>query len=194
MAAMGLNLSNPYFQNPFFQNMASLLYGNPPGHPWGPQLSNKTVASMWMNNDAKQLPPPHEEEEVFTFILTNFFVAFSSLLNYSNKYFITYVINSSEISNLWTNTCYMFIHVFFCPKMKLSLAVFKTIVIFVRLMMRKWEWPKRMRTTCPPNWNWAGSIQIRLWKRHPSLPSPRPMSGKFYPFASLIKYFIFAFE
>ncbi|KAK9886438.1 hypothetical protein WA026_016716 [Henosepilachna vigintioctopunctata] len=59
MAALGVN--GPYIQNPFFQNMAALLYSTPPGHPpWGPQLSNKAVASMWMNADAK---PMHQQEE-----------------------------------------------------------------------------------------------------------------------------------
>lgn len=59
MAAMGLG--NPFMQNPFLQNLTSLLY-NPNAAPWGSQLSNKAVASMWMNNDAKQMA--HEEEEV----------------------------------------------------------------------------------------------------------------------------------
>lgn len=59
MAAMGLG--NPFMQNPFLQNLTSLLY-NPNAAPWGSQLSNKAVASMWMNNDAKQMV--HEEEEV----------------------------------------------------------------------------------------------------------------------------------
>ncbi|XP_045467841.1 protein strawberry notch isoform X1 [Harmonia axyridis] len=59
MAALGLN---GQLQNPFFQNMAALLYSTPPGQPpWGPQLSNKAVASMWMNADAK--PMHHQEEE-----------------------------------------------------------------------------------------------------------------------------------
>lgn len=58
MAAMGLG--NPFMQNPFLQNLTSLLY-NPNAAPWNSQLSNKAVASMWMNNDAKM---QHEEEEV----------------------------------------------------------------------------------------------------------------------------------
>lgn len=57
---MGLN--NPYMQNPFLQNLTSLLYNSNTAQ-WNPQLSNKAVASMWMNNDAKQL---HEDEEVST--------------------------------------------------------------------------------------------------------------------------------
>lgn len=62
MAAMGIN--SPYMQNPFFQSLSSLLYNQGGGgHPWGPQLSNKAVASMWMNADAKQMQH-HEEEEV----------------------------------------------------------------------------------------------------------------------------------
>lgn len=66
MAVMGMNMNNPYMQNPFLQNLSTLMYANPAGHPWGPQLSSKAVASMWMNAaDAKQLAPQHEEEEVF---------------------------------------------------------------------------------------------------------------------------------
>lgn len=57
---MGLN--NPFMQNPFLQNLTSLLY-SPNTSPWNSQLSNKAVASMWMNNDAKQMQQ-HEEEEV----------------------------------------------------------------------------------------------------------------------------------
>ncbi|KAF2894826.1 hypothetical protein ILUMI_11349 [Ignelater luminosus] len=64
MAVMGMNMNNPYMQNPFLQNLSTLMYANPAGHPWGPQLSSKAVASMWMNADAKQLAPQHEEEEV----------------------------------------------------------------------------------------------------------------------------------
>lgn len=60
MAAMGLN--SQFIQNPFLQNLSSLLY-NQNAPQWGSQLSNKAVASMWMNNDAKQLHQ-HEEEEV----------------------------------------------------------------------------------------------------------------------------------
>ncbi|KAF5281855.1 hypothetical protein FQR65_LT14499 [Abscondita terminalis] len=63
MAVMGMNMNNPYIQNPFLQNLSSLMYANQ-ANPWGPQLSNKAVASMWMNADAKQLQPQHEEEEV----------------------------------------------------------------------------------------------------------------------------------
>lgn len=58
---MGMN--SPFMQNPFFQNLSSLLYNQSMAPPWGPQLSNKAVASMWMNSDAKQMQP-HEEEEV----------------------------------------------------------------------------------------------------------------------------------
>lgn len=57
-------MNNPYVQNPFLQNLSSLMYANTGGPPWGPQLSNKAVASMWMNADAKQLAPQHEDEEV----------------------------------------------------------------------------------------------------------------------------------
>ncbi|RZC32135.1 protein strawberry notch [Asbolus verrucosus] len=60
MAALGMN--SPYMQNPFLQNLSALLYSNPSGPPpWGSQLSNKAVASMWMNSGAK--PLHHQEEE-----------------------------------------------------------------------------------------------------------------------------------
>ncbi|XP_063926322.1 protein strawberry notch isoform X2 [Zophobas morio] len=60
MAALGMN--SPYMQNPFLQNLSALLYSNPTGPPtWGGQLSNKAVASMWMNAGAK--PMHHQEEE-----------------------------------------------------------------------------------------------------------------------------------
>lgn len=56
---MGMN--TPYMQNPFLQNLSALLYSNPSGAPpWGPQLSNKAVASMWMNSGSK---PMHQQEE-----------------------------------------------------------------------------------------------------------------------------------
>lgn len=61
---MGMNMNNPYMQTPLMQNLSSLMYGNPSGAPWGAQLSNKAVASMWMNSDTKQMPQPPEEEEV----------------------------------------------------------------------------------------------------------------------------------
>jgi hypothetical protein len=60
MAALGMN--SPYMQNPFLQNLSALLYSNPTGPPqWGGQLSNKAVASMWMNSGAN--PRHHQEEE-----------------------------------------------------------------------------------------------------------------------------------
>ncbi|KYB27027.1 protein strawberry notch isoform X3 [Tribolium castaneum] len=59
MAALGMN--SPYMQNPFLQNLSALLYSNQAGAPpWGAQLSNKAVASMW-NSGAK--PMHHQEEE-----------------------------------------------------------------------------------------------------------------------------------
>ena len=53
----------------YMQNQ--IPYPNHPGNmpPWPPQLSNKAVASMWMNAGAKQLHP-HEEEEVGFYELT----------------------------------------------------------------------------------------------------------------------------
>ncbi|XP_017785168.1 PREDICTED: protein strawberry notch isoform X2 [Nicrophorus vespilloides] len=63
MASFGMG--NQYMQHPFLQNLSSLLYSTPGGaNPWGPQLSSKAVASMWMNSDAKQMQPHGEEEEV----------------------------------------------------------------------------------------------------------------------------------
>jgi hypothetical protein len=64
MAALGMN--SPYMQNPFLQNLSALLYSNPTGPPqWGGQLSNKAVASMWMNSGAN--PRHHQEEEEVKF-------------------------------------------------------------------------------------------------------------------------------
>lgn len=55
-------MNSPYMQNPFLQNLSALLYSNSSGAPpWGGQLSNKAVASMWMNAGAK--PMHHQEEE-----------------------------------------------------------------------------------------------------------------------------------
>lgn len=60
MATLGLN---PLMQNPFLQSLSSLLHPAA-APPWGPQLSNKAVASMWNYNDAKRMAHQHEEEEV----------------------------------------------------------------------------------------------------------------------------------
>ncbi|XP_065173122.1 protein strawberry notch isoform X2 [Atheta coriaria] len=70
-----MEMNNQYMQNPFWNQLSSLLYSqggpnapNMPGH-WGThQLSNKTVASMWMNADPAKfagmmMPTPQQQEE-----------------------------------------------------------------------------------------------------------------------------------
>ncbi|KAJ8979809.1 hypothetical protein NQ317_001299 [Molorchus minor] len=60
MAAFGMN--NPY-NNPFMQNLSALLYNSQgPMPPWGGQLSNKAVQSLWMHQMDNK-PSHHQEEE-----------------------------------------------------------------------------------------------------------------------------------
>ncbi|XP_023310793.1 protein strawberry notch isoform X2 [Anoplophora glabripennis] len=63
MAAFGMN--NPY-TNPFLQNLSAMLYNSQgPLPPWGGQLSNKAVQSLWMHQmDNKPMHHHQEEEEV----------------------------------------------------------------------------------------------------------------------------------
>ncbi|KAJ8954252.1 hypothetical protein NQ318_005848 [Aromia moschata] len=60
MVAFGMN--NPY-NNPFMQNLSALLYNTQgPMPPWGGQLSNKAVQSLWMHQMDNK-PLHHQEEE-----------------------------------------------------------------------------------------------------------------------------------
>lgn len=61
MATMGIG--NPFLQNPFLQNLTSLLHQTVPQWGTAPPLSNKAVASMWMNHDAKQQMQVQQQQQ-----------------------------------------------------------------------------------------------------------------------------------